>query len=86
MDQLEILKKEKNKLIVELQDIKKVNHEKNIMRNKNEMELDLIQKAVEKNVEVLLGNMTETSIELADILEETDLLILLIITYHNVLV
>ena len=42
------------------------------MRNENKKELDLIQEAFEKSVEVLLENMTETLFELADILEEID--------------
>ena len=58
--------------MVELQKVKKVNYEMNIARNENKKELDLIQEAFEKNVEVLLGSMTETSFELEDILEETD--------------
>ena len=69
-DQIEILKEEKIRLMIEVQEVKKANHEKDITRNENETELDLIQKAVEKNVEVLLGNMTKTSIELVDILED----------------
>ena len=48
------------------------------MRNENYVfrantnEFVLIQEAFERNVEALLGSMTETSFELADILEETD--------------
>ena len=49
-----------------------VNKKSILEKIEDKNEFSLIQEAVERNVEALLGIMTETSFELADILEETD--------------
>ena len=49
-----------------------VNIKSKLDKIKDKNEFILIQEAFKRNMEVLLGSMTETSFELADILEETD--------------
>ena len=47
-------------------------HELKLVQQDEEKEASVINEAVERSMEVLLGNMTESAFELADILEETD--------------
>jgi len=54
------------------QETYKINMQLKIEKQEDEKELMLIQEAVERNVEALLGSMTESAFEIADVLEETD--------------
>ena len=78
IDQLEIVYKENEilkEILKQVKDKKKnyvVKIQEITEKTENEKEQDMINKVCGRYVEILLGNSTETNIELVDILEEID--------------
>ena len=58
------MKDKKTNYVIKIQEIKE--------KNENEKEQDLINEESGRYMEILLGNILESNIELVDILEETD--------------